>query len=126
MPRSPAPAAGGMSRWVTDFASRCPFGIGKRPGIFCSHVELVRAASNLRYPLSIDLARAEALVGQLEKSPERVQLYHGHVNKLIARTMNEIYPLSLTPADSDRKMRLVALEYRARSVLERWRKRDVN
>lgn len=75
---------------------------------------------------SVDLADSETLVGQLEKSPERVPLYYGHVNKLIACSMNGIYRLSLKSADSDRKMRLVALEYRARLVLERFKKLGTN
>lgn len=36
--------------------------------------------------------------------------------------MDETYQLSLTGADNDRQMRSVALEYRARLVLERGRK----
>jgi hypothetical protein len=40
--------------------------------------------------------------------------------------MEDTYQLSLTGVDNDRKMRLVALEYRARLVLERFRKANVN
>ncbi len=65
-------------------------------------------------------------MGQLEKSPERVPLYYGDVEPMIATLMAHIYQLSLTGADNDRKMRLVALEYRARLVLERFRKQNVN
>ena len=74
----------------------------------------------------MDLARSEALVGQLEKSLGRVPLYYGDLETMIATLMEDIYQLSLTAADSDRKMRLIALEYRARLVLERFRKQNVN
>ena len=66
----------------------------------------------------MDLARSEALVGQLEKSPEQVQLFHGDLEKLISWTMEAIYQLSKRGDDDKRKMKLVALEYRARLVLE--------
>lgn len=72
------------------------------------------------------LARSEALVGQLEKSPERVQLYHRELEVMIATLMEDIYQLSLTGTDNARKMRLVALECRARLVLERYRQQNTN
>ena len=74
----------------------------------------------------MDLPCSEALVGQLERSPERVPLYFGNLETMIATLMEDIYQLSQTGADNDRKMRLVALEYRARLVLDRFRKQNVN
>ncbi len=53
-------------------------------------------------------------MGQLGKSPERVPLYYSELETMIATLMEDIYQLSLTSADNDRKMRLVALECRAR------------
>ena len=40
--------------------------------------------------------------------------------------MDEIHRLAKSGEDDERKMKLVALEYRARLVLERFRKRDAN
>lgn len=47
----------------------------------------------------MNLAHSEALVRQLEKSPDRVQLYHGELETMIATLMEDIYQLSLTAAD---------------------------
>jgi hypothetical protein len=58
---------------------------------------------------------------QFEKSPEQVQLYHGYLETMSTTLMEDIYQLSLTGANNDRKMRLVALEYRARLVPEPFR-----
>ena len=74
----------------------------------------------------MNLTHSEALVTQLEESPERVPLYYSELEATIATLMEDIYQLSLTGADNDRKMRLVTLEYRARLVLERFRKQNVN
>ncbi|MHC4696937.1 MAG: hypothetical protein ACYTFA_09355 [Planctomycetota bacterium] len=40
--------------------------------------------------------------------------------------MDEIFELAKTGEHKERKMELVALEYRARLLLERWKKRDRN
>ncbi len=40
--------------------------------------------------------------------------------------MDEVYRVAKTGEDDERKMKLVALEYRAQLVLERFRKRDAN
>ena len=40
--------------------------------------------------------------------------------------MDEIFRLAESGEDDERKMKLVALECRARLVLERFRKRDAN
>jgi len=45
---------------------------------------------------------------------------------MIATLTNDIYQLSLTGGENDHKMHLVALEYRARLVRERFRKANVN
>ena len=40
--------------------------------------------------------------------------------------MGEIYELSLSGKDNDRKMKLVKIEYRARMLLERFKKLGAN
>jgi hypothetical protein len=65
-------------------------------------------------------------VGQLEGQPVRVFLDHGEPETMIATLMEGVYQPSLTGAGDDRKMRLVALEMRARLVLERFRKGNAN
>ena len=47
----------------------------------------------------MDLAHSETLVAQLEKSAEKVQLYHDDLETMIATLMEDIYQLSLTGAD---------------------------
>ena len=74
----------------------------------------------------MDLAHSDALLRKLEESPERVPLYYGDLETMIATLMEDIYQFSLTGADNGRKMRLVALEYRARLLLETFRKQNVN
>jgi hypothetical protein len=50
---------------------------------------------------SVDLADSETLVGQLEKSPERVQFWHGKLEKLIAWTTDETCWLAKARTGSD-------------------------
>ncbi len=66
------------------------------------------------------------LLADLGQSPRRVQLHHGDLESMIAWCMDEIFELAKSGEDKERKMELVALEYRARLLLERWRKRDQN
>ncbi len=58
-------------------------------------------------------------------TPVRVQRYHGDLEKLIAWAMDQIYDLSLTGANNNRKMRLMALENPDRLVPERHRETNV-
>ncbi len=48
------------------------------------------------------------------------------LESLIAWCMDEIFELAKTDGDKDRKMELVALEYRARLLLKRWKQLDRN
>ena len=48
------------------------------------------------------------------------------MEQFIAWCMDEIFELAKSGEDDEGKMKLVALEYRARLVLERFRKRDAN
>ncbi len=63
---------------------------------------------------------------ELERDPASVQLHHGRLEEAVATCMSDIYKLPLSVADSDHKMKLVAIEYRARLVLERFRRLAVN
>ncbi len=51
---------------------------------------------------------------------------NSRLESVIAWCMDEIHRLARSGEDDERKMKLVALEYRARLVLERLRKRDAN
>ena len=67
----------------------------------------------------MDLARSEVLVGQLEESPERMPLYYGDLETMVATLMDDIYQLSLTREGNYRKCgwqrRSVGLRGHARS-----------
>lgn len=60
------------------------------------------------------------------RAPERAQLYHHDLKTMIVTIVEDLYQLSLTAADNERKMRLLALERQARLALERHRKRDLS
>jgi DNA/RNA endonuclease G (NUC1) len=74
----------------------------------------------------MNLSRCQALVAELEREPDRVPAYYGDLEGLIAECMNEVYRLSKTGTPDNRKLRLVAIEYRARLLLERCRKQGAN
>ena len=78
------------------------------------------------YPTPMDLPQAASLLTDLERAPERVQLHHGELEGIVSVCMDDIYELVGTGADNDRKMRLVAIEYRARLLLERFKKLRIN
>ena len=71
-------------------------------------------------------AEAETLLADLEQQADRVQLHHAELENLIASCMDEIYELSLSGKEKDRKMKLVAIEHRARLVLARFKKLGAN
>ena len=62
----------------------------------------------------MDLGRMKGLLSDLDRHPERVQLHHGELESGILWLMDEIHRLAKTGEDDDRKMQLVAIEYRAR------------
>ena len=74
----------------------------------------------------MNLTDAKSLLDVLEESPQHVQLHHGELERLIASCMDEVYALAKSGNDNDRKMQLVGIEYRARLVLERFKKLTVN
>ncbi len=74
----------------------------------------------------MDLTRSQHLIETLEADPVKVRAYYLHLENVIAWCMDEIHRLAKSGEDEKHKMRLVALGYRARLVLERFRKRDAN
>ncbi len=68
----------------------------------------------------------DKLLSDLEHHPQQVQLHHAELESGISWLMDEIHRLAQTSEDDGRKMQLVAIEYRARLLLERWRKRNQN
>ena len=54
-----------------------------------------------------------------------LQLQKAALEETIASCMNEIHRLA-QDGENQRKMQLVAIEYRARLLLERWAKRNLN
>ena len=65
------------------------------------------------------------LFRSLERQPERAQLHNTGLEETIAWCMDEIHRLA-QDGENQRKMQLVAIEYRARLLLERWTKRNLN
>ena len=73
----------------------------------------------------MEIANTRELFSDLERKPERVQLHKAALEETIAWCMDEIHRLA-QDGENDRKMQLVAIEYRARLLLERWTKRNLN
>jgi len=69
---------------------------------------------------------AEQLLSRLSNDSNMVQLHYRELESLIAWCMDEVYRLAKSGEDDDLKMRLVALEYKARLLIERFRKAAVN
>jgi hypothetical protein len=74
----------------------------------------------------LNTADCKALLTDLEQSPRRVQLHHAELESMISWCMDEVFELAKSGEHRERKMELVGLEYRARLLLERWKKRDRN
>lgn len=70
----------------------------------------------------MNLSQTESLVRDLEQAPFQVQTYYSELERTISWLMDRIFE-STSP---DEKVRLAALELRARGVLERYRKARVN
>ena len=73
----------------------------------------------------MEIASTQELLRDLERQPERVQLHKTALEEMIAWCMGEIHRLALD-GENDHKMQLVAIEYRARLLLERWTRRNLN
>ncbi len=73
----------------------------------------------------MNLANTQELLRNLEREPEHVQLHKASLEVMIAWCMDEIHRLA-QDGENQRKMQLVAIEYRARLLLERWTKRNLN
>ncbi len=75
----------------------------------------------------MDLARSQRLIETLEADPAKVPAYYLHLENVIAWCMDEIFRLAKSGEDGEHKIKLVALEYRARLVLERfWKSTPIN
>ena len=74
----------------------------------------------------MDLTRSQRLIETLEADPGKLPAFYIELENIIARCMDEIFRLAKSGEDDECKMKLVALEHRARLVLERFRKRDAN
>ena len=73
----------------------------------------------------MEIASTQELLRDLERQPERVQLHTAAIEETIAWCMDEIHRLA-QDGENQRKMQIVAIEYRARLLLERWTKRNLN
>ncbi len=67
----------------------------------------------------MNLASTQELLRDIERQPERVQLHKTALEDAIRWCMDEIHRLA-QDGETQRKMQLVAIEYRARLLLERW------
>ena len=72
------------------------------------------------------LTRTKSPITDLNSSPEWGATSYPELEKSIAWSMDEVYKLAQTSKDDNLKMRIVALEYRARLLLERWKRVGVN
>ncbi len=73
----------------------------------------------------MEIASTQELLRDLERQPMRVQLHITELEEAIAWCMDEIHRLAQA-GENQRKIQLVAIEYRARLLLERWTKRNLN
>ena len=74
----------------------------------------------------MDLSYYETLITDLESHPDRVQLHHLELEKFITEAMDRVYRLSKSGENDDLKMQITALEYRARLLIECYRKAGLN
>ena len=63
------------------------------------------------------MRHAETALPELEAKPDRVQLHHGELGRLIVERMNEVSEPAKSGEDDDRKMKLVAIAHLARLAL---------
>ncbi len=68
----------------------------------------------------VNITECQALLADLEQTPRRVQLHHAELEPRIAWCMDEIFELAKSGQDKERKMELVALEYRPCGICSRW------
>ena len=73
----------------------------------------------------MEIASTQELLRDLERQPERVQLHKTALEETVASCMDEIHRLA-QDGENDRKMQLVAIEYRARLLLERRTRRNLS
>ncbi len=73
----------------------------------------------------MEIGSTQKLLRDLEREPKRVQLHKTALEESIAWCMDEIHRLA-QDGETQRKMQLVAIEYRARLLRELWTKRNLN
>ena len=71
------------------------------------------------------IASTQQLLRDLERQPECVQLHKTAPEETIAWCMDEIHR-SAQEGKTQRKMEVVAIAYRARLLLQRWMRRNLN
>lgn len=72
--------------------------------------------------LAMDLFQTESLVRDLEHAPSQVQAYYAELERAISWLMDRTFESDCP----DEKVRLAAIELRARGVLECWKQAAVN
>ena len=70
----------------------------------------------------MDRNEQKYLVNHLEAAPHLVPAFVETVRAMIAELMDEIYK----SPDAEDRMQLVAIKYRARMILDRWKQREAN
>ena len=68
---------------------------------------------------------ANDFLTELESDPQRVQLHMTQLEETISSCMDRVFALA-KEGETTEKMQLVAIEHRARLVLDRWRKMGRN
>ena len=66
----------------------------------------------------MDITRSQHLIETLEADPGKVRAFYLHLENVIAWCTEEMHRLAESGEDDEREMKLVALESRARIVLE--------
>jgi len=74
----------------------------------------------------MNLTQFQELITDLESNLNRTQLHHIELEKFMSWSMDEVYRLSKSGENDDLKMQIVALEYRARLLIERLCKEGQN
>lgn len=74
----------------------------------------------------MDLNASEALLTQLERSPEAIQLHNCELERLIMWTVDDPFRLAQAGIDDDYKTRVLATEHRAEVFLDKLNNRSVN
>ena len=74
----------------------------------------------------MDLTGSQRMIETPEADRAKLPAFYIDLEQVVAQCMDEIFRLAKSGEDDERKMKLVALEHRARLVLKRFRKRDAS